>query len=191
MKQLKQLLIFSIIFMCTTNTKLINDNSLKIPQLKLSVKIDQSYTIINPDNFLTILESKIKSEPYLEGVFLMFKNGKLPVLFYVKDINDSQSSNILINQMDGYSKLEKSLIPKIKETLKKVNTYNWNKISIMQTKKGIKCVQLADYIDKLNQKHTNVTYWLDDEFHRRWVSFSFNNVPSTKINAIINSVSFY
>ncbi len=186
--KLKILCLLAIILACISS---VTDSKDRIGQLKLFANIDLTYTQINQNNWMTALSKEREPEPCLAGAFSLFRSGKLATVFYAKDLNDPMASNILINEMEGYSKMQESLIPKIKAAFGKLNSIRWNKVTLTQTKNNIKCFHFSEYIDELNSQHTNTTYWLDDVNHRRWVAFSFNNVPNKEINSIINSVSFY
>jgi len=188
MRNTKVLFLLPILFVCMYNNTNASD---KIGSLKLVIDIDATYKQINIENWQTLLNGKLEQEPNLSKVFTLLKNGALPTVFYTKDLHDPTSPNILINQMEGYSKIDESIFPKINASMAKLNTFTWNKIEIIQTSNNIKAIKLSGYIDKSDPEHRNITYWLEDSYQRRWISFSFNNIDYDEITSIINSVGFY
>ncbi len=187
MTKYKILFLLSILLFCMSDT---SSASEKLGSLKLVLTIDPVYKQVNKENWQTLLNGKLEQEPNLSSTFTLFKNGTLPTVFYTKDLNDPLSSNILINQMEGYSKIEENLIPKIKASMNNINSFKWNDIAIVRTKNNIRGFKLFDFTDELNPTHKNITYFLEDAILRRWVSFSFNNIDTNEVSLIINSVSF-
>ena len=164
MTKSKLLFLFPILFVCMSS---ISNASDKIGSLKLVLNIDTTYKQVNQENWQTLLTKKLEDEPTLLSTFYLFKNGTLPTVFYTKNLADPLSSNILINQMEGYSKVEEKLIPELKASMRKLNTFKWNDITIITTKNNLKGFKLSGYIDELNSTHTNITYWLEDPDQRR------------------------
>jgi hypothetical protein len=184
----KLLLLFPILFVCISS---ITDSSDKVRSLKLVVNIDKTYRQVNQENWQTLLTKELEDEPYLASMFSLLKNGTLPTVFYTKSLNNPIASNLLINQMEGYSKVEEKLIPKIKASMNNLNTFKWNEITIITTKNNLRGFKLSGFIDEVNPTHTNITYWIEDPKQRRLVSFSFNNIKDEEVKSIINSVVFY
>jgi hypothetical protein len=161
-----------------------------IKELNLKIYIPNSYTLVNKENVDSIFSAllTIKSEPEIEQIIDRVKKD---AYLFTLDKLDPLANNILINKMEGYSRIDSNLIPKVKKIMESINSFTWDSVSLIKTVNNIIALKLSGYIDYQDPKHKNLTFWIDDAKRKRLIAISFNNIPTSEIDKIVNSIKFY